>query len=96
MILLEHWIAVEGQIILDHAVGNLLWHLGLGHLMLWQILSCEAGAVDGGGEGVIDGAASQVELLQALDKGLVDLMVFGNGGKVNHGCGVVRVLRVCV
>jgi hypothetical protein len=23
-------------------------------------------------------------------------MVFGDGGKVNHGCGVVRDLRVCV
>jgi hypothetical protein len=90
---LEHWVAVEGQIILDHAVGDLLGHLALGHFMLWQIFSGEAGAVDGGGEGVIDAAAAQVDLLHAVDEGLVDLMVFGDGGEVNHDCGVVRDLR---
>jgi hypothetical protein len=95
-VLLEHGVAVERQIVLDHAVRNLPGHLALGHLMLWQILSSEAGAVDGGGEGVTVGAGAHVELLHALDKGLIDLMVFGDGGKVNHGCGVVRDLRVCV
>ena len=93
---LEHWVAVERQIVLDHAVSNLLGHLALGHLMLRQILGCEAGAIDGSGEGVIGGAGAQVELVQTLDQGLVDLVVFGNGGEMNHGCGVVRVVRGCM
>ena len=90
---LEHWIAIEGQIILYHAVGDLPRHLALGHFMLWQILSGEAGTVDGGGEGVTDVAGAHVELLHAVDEGLVDLMVFGDGGKVNHDCGIVGDLR---
>ena len=57
--------------------------------MLGQILRGEAGAVDGGGEGVGVDAGIQVELLHAVDQGLVDLVVFGDGGEVNHGCGVV-------
>ena len=57
--------------------------------MLGQILGCEAGTVDSGSKGVSVDAGIQVELFQALNQGLVDLMVFGDGGKVNHGCGVV-------
>ncbi len=90
---LEHWVTIEGQIILDHAVGDLPGHLALGHFMLWQILGGEAGAVDGGREGVTNIAGAQVELRHAVDEGLVDLIVLGDGGEVDHDCGVVCELR---
>jgi len=96
-ILLEHWISIEGQIILNHSVRNLLWHLVLGHLMLGQILCCETGAVDSGGVGVSIGGSAHVELLQAINERLVDLVVLGDLGKMNHCYGYCCfvVVQVC-
>jgi len=64
--------------------------------MLGQILSCEPGAVDGGGEGVGIGAGAHVDLLQTLNERLRDVTVFRDATKMDHGCGVVQVLAgVC-
>jgi hypothetical protein len=92
--LLEHWISVKGQIILNHSIGDLLGHLVFRHFVLWQILSCEFGAVDTGGEEVGVIASGHGDLLHAFDERSVDLIVVRDGGKMDHFCGVVGCLLV--
>lgn len=53
--ILEHWIAVQTELILDHPVSNISWHLLLRHLMGREILSGEARAVDAGRELIFTG-----------------------------------------
>jgi len=87
--LLEHWVSVKGQIVLNHSIGDLLGHLVFRHFVLWQILSCKFGAVDTGSEEVGLTASSHGDLLHAFDERSVDLIVVRDGGKMNHFCGVV-------
>lgn len=53
MYVLEHWITVQAEFILDHSVSNVSWHLLLGHLMCRKILSGETRAIDTGRELII-------------------------------------------
>jgi hypothetical protein len=48
--LLQHRIPIQTQIILNHAIRNLLRHLALGHLMLRQIFSRKPASIDSAGE----------------------------------------------
>lgn len=72
---LEHGISIQTQIILDHSIGYLLWHLFLRHLVLWQILSSESRAVHGGGEGVVRTGGSDVKSCHAFNEWLIDFVV---------------------
>ena len=91
--ILQHWITIQAQIILNHAVSNFLGHLILRHLVLGEILGGESTAIDGGGEGISQSAVVDFQLLHALDERLVDLMILLDGVEVNHFGGVV--LCVC-
>lgn len=51
----------------DYAACYFLWHFAFGHLVLWQILSCEPGAVDGSSKSIGMGIDAHIELLYALD-----------------------------
>lgn len=66
---------------LDHPIGNLLGHLELGHLDLWQVTGGIAGAVDGGGEGLI--GVLELDALEALSRG-GHLLVGGDGDEMDH------------
>jgi len=77
---IQHGVAVEGEVVLDHAVGDISRHFLLGHLMLGQVLSSKPAAVDGGGELV--GVVVEADILELLGEGvvtLVDLLVVGDG-----------------
>ena len=44
----QHGVAVQGEIVFDHAVGDLFGHLLLGHFMHWQALGSETGPIHRG------------------------------------------------
>lgn len=59
---LEGWSAVQGEIVLDHAVRHLAGHFIVWHLMLGEILCREARAIDAGRK-LILAWSSYVEIL---------------------------------
>ncbi len=75
---LQNGIPVEAQLVLDHAVGDLLGHLALGHLVAREVLGGEARAVDGGREAVLIVAELQMDLLDAVGQLAVDLLLRGD------------------
>ena len=81
---LEHGIPVETQLILDHAVSDFLGHLALGHFIAGEVGGGMFGAIDAGGEAVFVIGELQMHLFDGFDEGVVDLIVVGDGGEVNH------------
>ena len=77
--LLQHRVSIQAQIILDHSIRNLLWHLSFRHLMLRQILSRESTAIDRRGELIFVGGIGDCQFLEAFNEGLGDLPVVGDG-----------------
>ena len=89
-IILQHRVAVQTQVVLDHAVSNLLGHLMFGHLVLGQVAGGELGGIDAGGEAVILDAF-ELNLLQPFDKRLGGgVVVIGDLGEVDHDNGETR------
>lgn len=88
--LLEHGVVVEREIVLDHTVGDILGHLTLGHVMLGQVHSRKARAVDTGGElilvvGEVQGRADRATRARGADRGRVRVLVAGaDDGEVSH------------
>lgn len=80
---LQHGVSVQTQIVLDHPVSNLLGHLLLRHLVLGQILSSIAGAVNGAGE-LILAWGFEGEMFES----------FNGGGTFVFAAGVVAEIRV--
>lgn len=72
---LQHRIPIQAQIILNHPIRHLLRHLSLRHLMFRQILRRELGPVDGRREAISLAAGAHVQLLHAVDEGLVDVFL---------------------
>ena len=66
--LLQHGVSVQAQLILDHAVGNLLGHLSLGHLVRGEVLTGKAGAIDGARELICTGRVD-LDVFQTGDDG---------------------------
>lgn len=54
---------------------DLFWHLGLRHLVLWEILSSESRTINAGGEGIGLAAGADAELLHARDERGIDVFV---------------------
>lgn len=80
----EHGVAVEAELVLDHAIGDLPGHLALGHLMARQILGGKLGAIDAGGEAVLVVGELQRNLLDSLGQLVVDIAVLVDGGEMDH------------
>ena len=80
-----HTVAIEGQVIFDKAVGNVLGHFFVWHDMLGQVLGCERGAIDGGVNGIRNaGGRRKGELVQTLDYWSMNLAVTTDRGKMDH------------
>jgi hypothetical protein len=80
----QHWIPIQAQIVLDHPVCNLLWHLPFRHFVLWQILCCKSTAVDSCGEGIIIRRSVQSDALHSFNQWLVAHGIGGDLREVNH------------
>jgi len=73
--ILQHWVSIQTQIVLDHTVGNLLWHLVFRHLILWQILGCEFASIDGGSESVGIGRSFHAQPIETLYQRSLDVLI---------------------
>ena len=73
--LLQHRVAVETELVLDHAVGHLTRHLSLRHLVLWKICRGEFGAIDTSSELIFAGQLFEVELLETWNDLLVEVLL---------------------
>ena len=56
--------------------------------MLWEIFGSESTAIDRSSEGVAQSTVVNLQFIQALDEGLVNLMVLCDGVDVDHFGGV--------
>lgn len=95
--LLEHWVAVERQLILDHSVGNVSGHLTVRNLVAGQFLNGKLGAIDRSCEVIVVFGKVEVDLPDLLREVLLDLLGVGNVTEVDHLENVAgRMLRVVV
>lgn len=85
--LLESRCAVQGEVVFDHAVGNLAGHLVVGHLMLGEVLGGETRAIDAGGEFILVRIGSEVQVLKLRKLAVGDGAVCLDLGEVHHGGG---------
>lgn len=96
---LQHGVAVETELILDHAIRNFLGHFSLWHFERRKVLGGKARAVNGGGELILS-RRFEGDVLEAghngrtAPRGILTLVgIFLDTGEM-HLVGGVWMLRV--
>lgn len=74
----QHGVAIQAQIVPDHPVGNLLWHLPVGHFVHGKTFGSETAAVDRRGDFVFVVIWIDLEILHALDEWGIGRFVVGD------------------